>query len=147
METGKVNAPAPKHLKTLADIYGLDFTELMTLAGHPSGPFPIGLLASSEDEPNVGQARAQDSGDAGRESRWNEPFALGAQTALGSVANRWAGAARQVEIGHAQDLSTKVTPEERATVALVVSEDLRGLTLDEVRQVRAFIAGLRAARR
>jgi hypothetical protein len=29
----------------------------------------------------------------------------------------------------------------------VVREDLEGLTLDEVRQVRAFIAGLRAARR
>jgi hypothetical protein len=145
METGKVNAPAPKHLKTLADIYGIDFTELMTLAGHPSGPFPMRSSTSSKDELYDGQAEAQNTGD-GRGSKRSEPFATGAQTPLSRVSDPQARAG-PVAIDHAHSFNTKVTPEERAAIALVVREDLEGLTLDEVRQVRAFIAGLRAARR
>lgn len=129
IETGKVRAPAPRYLKTLADALGIDFTELMALAGHPSGPLAVSLVdesvsSGSHARATTGSAGIARSGDGGP-----QPIPP-----------------RSADLLHLGGDSFP-TSEERVAIAQLVSEDMAGLTLDDIRQVRAFIAGLRAARR
>jgi transcriptional regulator with XRE-family HTH domain len=205
IETGNVKSPAPRYLKTLADAYALDFTALMTLAGHPSGPTPTGgttdaimtspadseisgrSLASAaptpaarantgeiidardgtEDDANQdadapdaqrstpgGVTRAADLTAHGSAFRWRPAAALGAASPRGprqdderhgDAASAIARSSDRVLHGRAADPADAPADELNALERLV-REDLDGLTLEEIGHVRAFVAGLRAAR-
>lgn len=213
IETGNVKSPAPRYLKALADAYGLDFTALMTLAGHPSGP-----TAAAGSAPGSASDSAADSGEAimmssatseiagrsvpsaslgiggetvdGREVRdgaedddaeqeefdtprsaldvtraanliargahrqWRPAAALGAASTRGRRHDEGRLGNAAFAIARASDREGRgSTPKpadgpdhELNALERLVREDLDGLTLEEIGHVRAFVAGLRAAR-
>jgi transcriptional regulator with XRE-family HTH domain len=123
MEHGRVKAPSPTYLRRLADQYGLAYTVLMRLAGHPVE----GELPSSEEDSGDSQQLAETSPVASR---------------LRSV-----GAEAQFAVGPTNpSIALRLTASNSAPAPLS-AVDFIDLSLEEVAQVRAFIAGLKAGRR
>lgn len=121
LEVGRAKAPSPSILMSLATHYELSFPELMELAGHPSGPVPAYSGASAASGASVLEPITDARVAAARSGNW--PRARG-------------GDYRTTEDGDDQMLE----------LAELLSGDVQGLTMQEIAQVRAFIAGLRAAR-
>ena len=153
IEQGDVRSPSPRYLMILAESYGLAFDRLMALAGHPSGPGPSLTPPGQGD----GTASGVSAGPAvvrmtlaapGRSVSEFEPAdvapAYGAEFAAGT-----AGDASQPDALSSADKRHAHTPDsaERRQLTALVLDDLRALSTSDIAQVRAFIAGLRAARR
>lgn len=161
IEQGDVKSPSPRYLMILAEKYGLAFERLMALAGHPSGPRPA--LTSPADSASAVSATPAITPDG---MGWLPPdgdtLAGGVrEPALGDdawveepvygtdLADAPPGDAAQPGATLGTDprrADTRDTVERRQLTALVV-DDMRPLSNADIAQVRAFIAGLRAARR
>lgn len=144
IEQGDVKAPSPKYLSVLAEKYGLAFERLMALAGHPSGPSPVWLPTGAAGSPlnELEPSRASDVGAGGA--------VYGADTA----GERLIGAFGPPVRGLADScprpgdgVPESPQADERYQLTTLVVDDLRTLSAGDIAQVRAFISGLRAARR
>lgn len=123
MEHGQVKAPSPSYLMAISNHYGLPYSQLMEAAGHPSGAVEVSM-------PKREMLAALD-------------YALDLNT-RGAIPSEVFGAT-------ANRASEAEPPAEPSadTVGLtrLLANDVSRLSLDEITQVRAFIAGLRAGRR
>lgn len=148
IEKGKVKAPSPAYLESLAGHYGLVYEHLMELAGYPAprggaaeSTRPKGLSDGaqlrdwySDGEPVVAQRSPSMSGTGGIDGI----FAATPSRQSGGLnadVQRIAGA-----------IAAKTSRDQPAGVGLEASE-VQGLTPEELGKVRAFIAGLRASHR
>lgn len=151
IEHGKVESPSPRYLMAMADHYELPFDQLMALAGHPSGAEPASsppgrmsarsaggdLLAGAAP---VGQAALGGNNDG---EAWGSSPVVGADQDNEPIAVREAGPAR---VAKREPLQPTESVERQQLTALVL-DDMSVLSAADIAQVRAFITGLRAARR
>lgn len=124
MEQGRVKAPSPRYLKSLSEKYGLPFVRLMKLAGHPSAADVPATAPQPLTRPTGGVNLSH------------------IRNGLGDVFGASATAA-----GPGYPPVPVVPESDPVKLAVVLAEDLEGLSPADIAQVRAFIDGIRAARR
>jgi transcriptional regulator with XRE-family HTH domain len=145
IEQGDVQSPAPRYLHALADRYQLAFDQLMALAGHPSGPSAVrsdqSRVASAPAGPVhglLGGANEPSSHASGTDSSSGGADQVASPSVVRKPALAQFGDDRRVHAPNA---------DERTQLTDLVLDDMRVLSTADIAQVRAFIAGLRAARR
>lgn len=140
MEKGEVKAPSPRYLLSLATHYGLSFDRLMALAGHPSGTVPAqgngASLGAREASSARRRAIVEEIGKATEDAHASED----AKPRGTEQRSPRLGGPRPARGGTDADADWE-------KLVLLVAEDLAGLSPDDIARVRAFIAGMAAARR
>lgn len=127
MEQGQVKAPSPTYLMALSNQYELSYPQLMELAGHPSGPVNVGVCRpDSMSTQDYSTMSGLDTHQAGLDGVFGASGTASRTSRLESLAESDADCSKLTKL---------------------LAEDLRDLTLEEIAQVRAFIAGMRAGRR
>lgn len=150
IEQGNVVSPSPRYLMAMANHYELPFDRLMALAGHPSGSEP----ASASRGPRVALSAGGDpvAGDV----RGPQRAFVGGRDEEASISSQVTGAdqdsgmavinAGAYGVSDQEPIKSTETAERQQLTALVL-DDLHVLSVADIAQVRAFITGLRAARR
>lgn len=134
IEQGRVRAPSPSYLLSLAKSYELSYAELMELAGHPSGP------AESVRDRDPAPVSIRVGVDQ------LESAMYGARHTSALSESTVPPDAREGEdVQGTYACADAISADERELIALL-AEDLDGLSLDDIEKVRAFIAGLSAGR-
>jgi transcriptional regulator with XRE-family HTH domain len=149
IEQGEVKSPSPRYLMALADKYELSFERLMTLAGHPSGasPGPSGERAELSTFKKSSVAGASVGGSVVREG-FVESDAGALEGVFGAdISDSEVPRAHPESISYRDIQAQSPEAAERRQLAALVMADMRALTVADIAQVRAFIAGLRSARR
>lgn len=144
IEQGEVKSPSPRYLMALADKYELAFEHLMALAGHPSGP----VLVTPRSGPRAAQSMSDSSNiDEGATPSARTPVAADTGDKVArDVEARPVQEPEPPPSGNALSVDSLDATERQQLVGLVL-DDIRTLSAADIAQVRAFIAGLRAARR
>lgn len=158
LENGKATSPSPSVLEALARAYELSFDALMALAGHPSGAVhQEGSLAKVLRFIHSPSVHLRSTGESSREGAdtlaWVQ--ALTGETKQTPHKDRlvsfaWSPVTSPSVIRDQQVAClSSAAPEsnnERAEVIQLLIDDLRGLSIDQIGHVRAYVAGLKAPR-
>ena len=120
IENGRVRAPSPKCLYSLAEQYDVSYPELMRLSGHPSPPGP-------SVPPSFAPQFPTSTSTSGL--RLSDSFGVATRASAFGTASRSAG------------------PLSLDDPFGALLDDLNRLSPEELRQVQSFVAGLRAGSR
>ncbi len=162
MENGEVKAPSPRYLLSIASHYGLSFDRLMELAGHPSGPVPAIETGRSTHAGAVRPTRRRATGgpfrsvhlvelDPAETPEHTDPNDPLGEDGASTARNPSAASSASARLGRAGAMPDAGkgggANQDWEILVQLVAEDLAGLSTGDIAQVRAFIAGMRAARR
>jgi transcriptional regulator with XRE-family HTH domain len=164
IEQGEVKSPSPRYLRALAENYDLSFERLMSLAGHPSGPTQESSAADLHSNaahlshermalrPEMVSTADTSGASPGSDTHGGRSSAsapvISAPPDDGTNSNLRAPFPETPLVPHSDTRGAEPQEAvERRQLAALVLDDMRTLSADDIAQVRAFIAGLRAARR